>query len=158
MSIFNRFKKENGSDKATNRRQTATGKKTAALAVAKPAGKIAATKPAAAEKEQPATGRTAKDAVAPEVLGVLSKSIITEKSALLGSQNQYVFAVAKNANKLQVAQAIFSRYGVKPLAVNILNNSGKAVRYGRTRGRGKDWKKAVVTLPAGQSIEIHEGV
>ncbi|MFA5029672.1 MAG: 50S ribosomal protein L23 [Patescibacteria group bacterium] len=90
--------------------------------------------------------------------GVLVKPLITEKANYLTGSNQYVFKVEVSANKIQVAQAIESRYGVKPLSINILNNKGKKVRYGRTSGQTKNWKKAIITFPAGKSIEIQEGV
>ncbi len=90
--------------------------------------------------------------------GILIRPLITEKATNLGRLNQYVFEVSSEANKIQIAQAIFERYGVKPTKVNIINNLGKRVRYGRNWGRRKDWTKAVITLPAGQTIAIHEGV
>lgn len=92
-----------------------------------------------------------------EVRGVLIRPLITEKSAFLGPNRQYVFAVKRSANKIQVAKAIMSRYQIKPESVNIIRNSGKKVRYGRSLGRTKDWKKAIVTLPEGASIEVNEG-
>ncbi|OGY44415.1 MAG: 50S ribosomal protein L23 [Candidatus Buchananbacteria bacterium RIFCSPHIGHO2_02_FULL_40_13] len=84
--------------------------------------------------------------------------MITEKATNLGQKNQYVFAISNKANKIQIAQAIEARYGVKPIKVNVLNISGKVVRRGRQIGRTKDWRKAVITLPAGKNIQIHEGV
>ena len=81
---------------------------------------------------------------------ILIRPLITEKATNLGQKNQYVF-------KIQVAQAIEARYGVKPTKVNVLNISGKIVRHGRNTGKTKDWKKAIVILPAGKNIQIHEG-
>lgn len=95
--------------------------------------------------------------------GVVASSVIlaphvTEKSAHLASQSQYVFRVAVKANKIQIAQAIRAMYGVVPTSVNIQNFDGKKVRYGRTKGERKNWKKAIVSLPEGKTIEVYEGV
>jgi large subunit ribosomal protein L23 len=89
---------------------------------------------------------------------VLVKPVITERAAHLGVINKYVFAVAKKANKIEIAKAVNEVYGIKPTKVNIISMSGKRVRYGKTRGQKKDWKKAVVTLPTGKTINLYEGV
>ena len=57
-----------------------------------------------------------------------------------------------------IKQAVKEIYGVVPLKVRIMNYEGKATRFGRTPGRKSDWKKALVTLPKGQSMKLHEGV
>ncbi|NTU98618.1 50S ribosomal protein L23 [Candidatus Falkowbacteria bacterium] len=88
----------------------------------------------------------------------IEKPLVTEKASVLNAMNQYVFAVAKDANKVEVAKAIEAIYGVKPIAVNMIRVSGKKVRHGRLQGKRKDWKKAVITLPAGKSIQVYEGV
>lgn len=89
---------------------------------------------------------------------IIMKPLITEKVSGLGALNKYVFAVAKNANKIEVAKAIKEIYGLKPVGVNVIRMSGKKARYGRISGRRKDWKKAIITLPPGQTIKIYEGV
>jgi len=76
----------------------------------------------------------------------------------LGALNKYVFAVAKNTNKIEVAKAIKEIYGIKPVGVNVIRMSGKKARYGRISGRRKDWKKAIITLPKGETIKVYEGV
>lgn len=91
-----------------------------------------------------------------KIVGVLLRPIITEKSGVLESQNKYVFEVSLKANKIDIARAVESRYGVKPTAVNIINRVGKTVRHGRSVGARKDWKKAIIALPAGKSIKIQE--
>lgn len=85
---------------------------------------------------------------------ILQKALVSEKSTAMASRNQYAFVVAPRANKVAVARAIHSLYGVRPLKVNIVNVRGKRVRYGRTEGATKDWKKAVVTLMPGQKLDI----
>ena len=49
-------------------------------------------------------------------------------------------------------------YGITPVSVNIQNVRGKRVRFGRVRGKRKDWKKAIVTLPEGKTINVYDGV
>src|SRR3990167_3454723 len=65
---------------------------------------------------------------------------------------------ARGANKIEVAKAIKEIYGIKPIGVNIMNRLGKKARYGRVSGRRKDWKKAIITLPKGETMKIYEGV
>jgi len=89
---------------------------------------------------------------------LLVKPLVTEKATNLSTENKYVFVVEKSANKIEVAKAIESVYGVKPADVNIVNMKGKRVSRGRIRGQRKDWKKAIVTLAKGDTITIYEGV
>lgn len=88
----------------------------------------------------------------------LLRPLVTEKAANLASKGQYVFVVSKEANKIEIIKAISAVYKIKPLSVNIINNQGKKVRRGRQTGKRKDWKKAIVTLPEGKSLNIYEGV
>lgn len=89
---------------------------------------------------------------------VLVKPIVTEKASMLGAENKYVFAVSPRANKIEITKAINEVYGIKPIAINIVKMQGKRVRYGRISGKTKDWKKAIITLPEGQTIKVYEGV
>ena len=89
---------------------------------------------------------------------LLIKPLITEKASILASKNKYVFEVACGANKIETAKAIEAVYNVKPIKINIIKKTGKIVRSGRTYGKRKDWKKAIVTLPKGENIKIYEGV
>lgn len=153
------------------------GKKDEAVVAAKPAAKKTASKAAPAKKTatakapaaasmqdlyseggKKADGKSETKRKYDQAYRWIVKPLVTEKATVLNTLNQYVFAVAKEANKIEVAKAIESIYGVKPVAVNMLRVSGKNVRFGRTKGKRKDWKKAVVTLPAGKSIKVYEGV
>ena len=89
---------------------------------------------------------------------VLNYPLITEKAATNSSLNKYVFVVSKEVNKVSVAKAVFAVYGVKPIKVNIVCQKGKAVTRGRIKGRRSDFKKAIVTLKKGDSIQVYEGV
>lgn len=91
-------------------------------------------------------------------VGVLVRHLMTEKTTRLAEKNQYVFAVSSQANKIAIAQAVKNRYGVTPIKINTVNVLGKTVRYGRSSGKTKSWKKAIVTLPPGQSIKTQEPV
>ncbi|MFA5127752.1 MAG: 50S ribosomal protein L23 [Patescibacteria group bacterium] len=88
----------------------------------------------------------------------IKKPLITEKSAVAQSLNKYSFVVSNSANKADVKRAIKEMYNVEPIAINIVNMEGKATRRGAVTGRRGDYKKAVVTLPKGKTIAIHEGV
>jgi|WetSurMetagenome_2_1015567.scaffolds.fasta_scaffold00745_12 large subunit ribosomal protein L23 len=89
---------------------------------------------------------------------VLLRPLVTEKGSHMGVENKYLFEVDYNTNKIEVAKAIESAYGIKPVKVNMMKFEGKVIRRGRTEGRRKRWKKAIVTLPAGKSIQIYEGI
>jgi large subunit ribosomal protein L23 len=93
-----------------------------------------------------------------KIVGVLVKPMITEKAAFIGQYGQYVFEVAPKANKIEIAKAVESIYGVKPASVNIIHVRGKHIRYGKTSGQTKKKKKAIVTLRPGEKIEVNEGV
>jgi len=88
----------------------------------------------------------------------LVRPLVTEKTALLGMDNQYVFEVSTKANKIDIQKSIEALYGVKPININMLNVRGKNTRYGRSLGKRKNWKKAIITLKKGDKIEVYEGV
>lgn len=143
MGIFDKFKSRSGTK----------------AVVAKPADKEKPAKseaaPAAETAKAPAKGPLAK-ADAGRAYQVLVAPIFTEKSALLQAANQYVFAVAKDAGKVEIAAAVRDLYGVKPVSVRVLVAKGKEVRFGRFSGKEKDVKKAIVTLKKGDAIAVME--
>lgn len=89
---------------------------------------------------------------------ILQSPLITEKVTDLVGLNKYVFQIPVSATKNEVKKKIINCYGIKPIKINIVNVKGKQTRYGRTKGKRKDWKKAIVTLAPGEKIEIYEGV
>lgn len=89
---------------------------------------------------------------------VLIEPIITEAATVAIELNKYTFKVATDATKGQIKNAIEELYKVKVLSVNTLNSHRKPVNYGRTPGFKAGSKKAVVTLKAGDSIELFKGV
>ncbi len=93
-----------------------------------------------------------------ELHRVLVKPTITEKSTLLQESGKYTFRVAKEANKVEVKQAVESSFNVKVLDVNITKLKGKQKRYGPRFSKQPDVKKAVVTLKPGDRITLVEGL
>ncbi|MCH7492869.1 50S ribosomal protein L23 [Patescibacteria group bacterium] len=89
---------------------------------------------------------------------VLIKPLVTEKGSSLRMNGQYIFEVSTQTNKIEIRKAFQKVYDIVPVKVNIINVQGKYVRYGKTDGSTKRWKKAVITLPAGKKIEIQEGL
>jgi large subunit ribosomal protein L23 len=94
------------------------------------------------------------------VYQVLKRPILTEKTDLQRDEGQYVFEVSRQANKLQIKEAVETIFDVEVLAVNTMTMKPKRRRLGRkiitTR---PSWKKAVVTLAPGERIqEFFEGI
>ena len=89
---------------------------------------------------------------------VILRPLVTEKSTILAGQNQYAFRVARDANKLQIKEAVELAFNVEVKAVNVMNVPGKSKRYRLGQAFAPDWKKAVVTLKPGHKIELIEGV
>lgn len=86
--------------------------------------------------------------------GVLLAPRVTEKSSVGVQTGKYTFIVARDKNKIEVKKSIEKTYGVKVVSVQILNMPSKKKRLGRILGRIPGFKKAIVTLEGGQSIEI----
>lgn len=90
---------------------------------------------------------------------VIVKPIVSEKStAQLEKNGAYTFVVARDANKIEIAKAVESLFGVKVRDVRTMRYLGKQRRLGRFVGRRSSWKKAIVSLRPGDTIEIFEGV
>lgn len=90
---------------------------------------------------------------------IILRPLLTEKNAVMKEmQNRVVFEVARDANKLEIKQAVEEAFKVSVEAVNVVNVKGKVKRLGRNVGKRRDWKKAVITLKEGNTIEFFEGV
>lgn len=87
---------------------------------------------------------------------VLIRPVISEKTTSMMEQNKYVFEVMMKANKLLVRQAIKEIFGVRAEKINMMVVRGKQKSIRFRNGRTSAWKKAVVTLKAGDKIEIFE--
>ena len=96
------------------------------------------------------------------IYDVLRRPLVTEKSSYQsGKMNQYSFIVADNATRTQVKDAIETLYDVKVQRVNIINTSAKRGRRLRSRRllvRKAGYKKAIITLAEGQTLEVFGGV
>ena len=94
---------------------------------------------------------------------IIKKPVITEKMTAISEKlNKYAFIVDKRANKLQIKQAVQDLYGVQVESVNTINYEGKLKsRYTKTgiiSGRRDAFKKAIVTLAKGETIDIFSNI
>lgn len=161
MAFLDRFKpkKEAGLGKDKKPKHVVADAKSKAAESKK---KQFAAVPAAGKESKSAKSSESGSAPAPKQMKgdtgnayrVLIRAVVSEKATRLAGERQYIFMVGSAANKISIAGAIRKLYGVTPVAVNIVNVPGKALRYGRTEGRTKNWKKAIVTLKSGDRIEV----
>ena len=92
------------------------------------------------------------------LMKVLVAPLISEKSSVAAEQsNQYVFKVTTDATKPEIKAAVELLFDVKVDAVNVANMKGKSKRFGQKMGRRSDWKKAYISLQAGQEIDLLGG-
>ena len=84
--------------------------------------------------------------------------LVTEKATALSEQNQFVFRVSIEATKPEIKASVEALFGVKVLAVNTLVVKGKTKRFKGRPGQRSDWKKAMVKLAEGQSIDLTTGL
>jgi large subunit ribosomal protein L23 len=90
---------------------------------------------------------------------IVRSALITEKGTRIReNKNGYLFEVARDANKIEIKQAVEAIFSVKVDSIRTLRVHGKPKRMGRYAGHRSDWKKAVVTLKKGQTIELFEQV
>ena len=82
--------------------------------------------------------------------------ILTEKASLLNKESKVVFEVARDSNKVQIRDAVQKLFNVTVTNVNTLVMRGKDRRMGRGYGKMQNWKKAVITLKAGDTIEFFD--
>ena len=85
---------------------------------------------------------------------IIIRPIVSEKSYSLIEQNRYTFEVSKSANKTQINQAISEIFGVTVTSVKTMNVTGKPRRLRASKGKTRDWKKAVISLKAGDKIDV----
>lgn len=90
---------------------------------------------------------------------IISQAILSEKSTIIKEkENKYVFKVNPLANKHEIRQAIETAFGVKVTDIKTVNVKGKTKRLGRFEGKRSSWKKAIIGLKEGNTIEIFENV
>jgi large subunit ribosomal protein L23 len=93
-----------------------------------------------------------------ELLRVLKRPVISEKSFASAEDGKYVFMVDKSATKTEIRKAVELAFKVDVVSVNTVITKGKVKRFGKIFGRRQDYKKAVVTVKAGQTIEDFKGI
>ena len=90
---------------------------------------------------------------------IVKRALITEKGSVLRERaNQYSFEVDADANKIEIKRAVEAIFKVKVKDVRTQLMHGKVKRLGRSAGRRPDWKRAIVTLAADQTIELFDQV
>jgi large subunit ribosomal protein L23 len=89
---------------------------------------------------------------------VILRPIVTEKSSLMKEDgNRYVFEVAREANKIEIARAVEQLFKVKVVSVRVMNIEGKKRRLGKHTGKRPDWRKAIVKVNPKDKISFFEG-
>lgn len=165
MSLLNTiFKKEKDKDdsvviadnKDTQKSKKNTSSKTQEVSEGEVVKKIEVVKGGKIAKESKVAKVSKEDTK--DAYKVLISPLVSEKATRGGSIGQYVFRVGIRANKREIKKSIFVVYGIMPVSVNTVQSLGKNVRSGKNRGKRKDWKKAIVTLPKGKTIQIYEGI
>ncbi|PKU21852.1 50S ribosomal protein L23 [Telmatospirillum siberiense] len=89
---------------------------------------------------------------------IVRSPVITEKATLASEHNQVTFRVPLDASKGEIAAAVEAVFSVKVTAVNTLRQLGKTKRFKGFVGKRSDYKKAIVSLAEGQSIDVTTGV
>lgn len=92
------------------------------------------------------------------ILEVIRRPIVTEKATNLSQFNKYVFEVATWAHKPEIKQACESLFKVSVMEVHTIVNKGKAKVFKGRKGRRSDFKKAIVTVKQGQTIDVSVGI
>ncbi|MFN8532079.1 MAG: 50S ribosomal protein L23 [Dehalococcoidia bacterium] len=93
-----------------------------------------------------------------QVLEIIRRPVVTEKSTILAGADRYVFEVASTANKIQIKEAVETAFNVDVVSVRTMTMPGKMRRVRKNRGMTSPWKKAIVEVQPGQKIEVFEGV
>ncbi len=94
-----------------------------------------------------------------DIYQVIKEPHITEKANLQkGESNKVSFKVHRQANKVEIRQAVETLFKIKVLDVRTMNMRGKSRRMGKHMGRKPHWKKAIVQLAPGENIEFFEGM
>jgi len=95
-------------------------------------------------------------------MGIIKRPALTEKSPAMQEKGKYVFVVDINANKIEIAKEVNKMYGVKVTDVSTLRQIGKkksrSTRTKITTGRTSTFKKAIVTVAAGEVIDFYQGI
>ncbi|HWQ99902.1 MAG TPA: 50S ribosomal protein L23 [Candidatus Methylomirabilis sp.] len=143
MSFLDRFTKKSHAPKAPK---------------AAPASDETAKADQAEPKEKKGASNTPVTILPSVRANIILKPHVSEKAAYLADRGVYVFDVPLDANKVEVRKAIEALYKVSVIKVRTERGIGKVVRRGRITGKRNSWKKALVEVKKGQSINLVEGV
>lgn len=159
MGLFDRFTSTKGKDQTTGPKRgvvkaTKAKDDTKKAFATVPAAKDPVITKAKADEKKVTASAPKSSSMSHVVQRVLLRPIVTEKSTRGSAQFKYTFEVAVNASKADIKQSVRHLYGITPVAVNVISLRGKMVRFGRTYGRTVNRKKAIVTLPAGKTIDV----
>ncbi len=109
-------------------------------------------------KRKTAKVEATSDVIKARLCDVLVRPVITEKATRAAEQNKVVFMISPTADKTQVRQAVETLFGVKVAKVNTVAIEGKTKRFRGKEGKRSDIRKAVVTLKAGEKIDLAGGI
>lgn len=156
MGLLDRFRSRFGKGKKITPPKHAISKKQREAEAKRAAFRAISAGPPARPGVKAEAAKRPKKSDTKEAYRTLLRPLTTEKSTRLTADHQYVFEVHPQVNRIEIRRAVRALYGVTPLKVNVVNLPGKAVRYGRTEGRTKAWKKAVVVLNPNEKIDVLE--
>ena len=114
-----------------------------------------AAKPASPKKEKKAKGKLTITAAH---YNTIKSPVITEKSTMAGEFGKYTFKVCVDSNKKNISDAVEALFGVEVTKVNVVNYDGKVKQFKQRTGQRNAFKKAIVTLKQGQSIDLTSGL
>ena len=89
---------------------------------------------------------------------IIIEPIVTEKSNQMRENGKYIFKVDSRVNKIQIMQAVRELFNVHPVTCHVMRVKRKPKRVRYQLGYTAEWKKAIVTLRAGETIQVFEGV
>jgi len=161
MGLLDKITKKSSAEDKKDTKPKASVKKADKKPATKKTDKPAEAKKTASEgkkddKKDKKKGTPKKAISALFAYDIIREPVLTEKSDRGQMSGKYTFYVSLDANKVEIARAIKELYGVKPVSVRVANLKGKAVRFGRTQGKRKNRKKAVITLKQGDIISVTE--
>jgi len=145
MALLNRFKKTRRDEQKSEK-----GLKNVIKTEKKPTEKKSETE----IKKTPSQNVKPRKGVVRVAPRVLKSPHVTEKATFLQDQDSYIFKVYSNATKPEIKKSIEEIYGVNVLKVRTINVPRKKKRLGRTMGFQSGYKKAIITIKKGQSIEV----
>ncbi len=91
-----------------------------------------------------------------KIYSIIKRPHVTEKTSMSAAANAITLVVDRDANKIEIKQAVETLFKVDVTGVRTVNVAGKTKRSGRTYGKRQNWKKAYITLKEGQTVDFFE--